>query len=63
VYIDPNDASELAAHLTTILSDSSVSKTMVEQSREYIRKFEPDVIAEELRQVYQSLYKVPSTSL
>lgn len=63
VYIDPNDAPELAAHLARILSEPSVSKMMVEQSREFIRKFEPDVIAEELKQVYQSLYKVPSTSL
>jgi glycosyltransferase involved in cell wall biosynthesis len=55
LYVDPHNALDLSKHLVRVLSDASLRSTMVERSRGFIRKFEPDVIAGELQQVYQSL--------
>jgi len=54
VYVDPNNANELSARINQILNDKSLRNSMVSKSREYIRRFEPSVIASELMKVYQS---------
>jgi glycosyltransferase involved in cell wall biosynthesis len=55
IYIDPHDSHELSVQLNRLLSDRIMRETMVERSKNFIRKFEPEVIATELIKVYQSL--------
>lgn len=56
-YVDPQDMKGMAASIERVLADSSLRESMVEQSTEYIKRFEPEVIANEMMKVYRSLVK------
>jgi glycosyltransferase involved in cell wall biosynthesis len=54
-YIDPHNAEGLATTIRKILNDSVLRGSMVSESKKYIAKFQPEVIANELMKVYQSI--------
>jgi glycosyltransferase involved in cell wall biosynthesis len=56
-YIDSSNAEELAAQLQRVLTDTTLSKQMTTHSTEYIRKFQPDIIAKDVHTVYERLLK------
>jgi len=55
LYADPNKAEELARYLNQVLTDSRLRQNMVDASRAYIQRFEPEMIARDLHAVYKSL--------
>ncbi|MBX2896298.1 MAG: glycosyltransferase family 4 protein [Cyclobacteriaceae bacterium] len=55
VYVDPNNEEALAAQIQRLCSDSDLRANMILTSREYVRQFEPSVIAQNLIQIYQAL--------
>jgi glycosyltransferase involved in cell wall biosynthesis len=54
-YVDPHDAEELAAAIQSVVSDKDSVKIRVGKSEDYVKQFEPKVIAEGLMSVYQQL--------
>lgn len=53
IYVDPDDYEEFARQIDRILADSDLRRKMIEGGREYVRRFEPDIIVAELLKVYQ----------
>lgn len=53
LYADPDDAEAIARHIDNILADSTLRRRMIDGGREYVRRFEPDVLVAELLKVYQ----------
>jgi len=54
-YVDPQNEQSLAAQIELICSDSVLRNKMISTSKEYVRQFEPTIIAENVMQVYQTL--------
>jgi glycosyltransferase involved in cell wall biosynthesis len=54
-YVDPYRPEELAHQLQKVLENEGMRKNMVDESKNYIRKFNPEVIAAELNGVYKNL--------
>jgi glycosyltransferase involved in cell wall biosynthesis len=54
-YIDPKNPEALAECLRKMLTDDALTQRMKEKSFQYIQKFRPEKIAEELHSVYTSL--------
>lgn len=54
-YVDPGNAEELAFHIQEILTDEPVKAGMINGAANYIKRFEPDRIANDLFSVYTSL--------
>lgn len=52
LYADPGNSDDVAFHLLRVLSDPQLQQTMIARGTEQVRRFAPDVIAEELRRVY-----------
>ena len=52
-YVDPDDPQALADLLDTIRSDEALRRRMVDAGREYVARFEPEVITADLLKVYQ----------
>lgn len=57
IYVDPQDVKGMSSSIEKVLADSSLRQSMVEQSTEYIKRFEAEVIAREMMKVYRSLVK------
>jgi glycosyltransferase involved in cell wall biosynthesis len=55
LYVDPVNPEQLGYAIRSVLSDPDQSRLMTERSRQYIRRFEPDVVATELMRVYREL--------
>jgi len=55
LYADPASAEELAHHLERVLGDEGLRQQMTSKSKEYIGRFEPELIARDLQGVYKSL--------
>jgi glycosyltransferase involved in cell wall biosynthesis len=55
MYTDPEDAEELATMISQVLTDDQLRQTMISKSRDYIRRFEPAVIADQLMDLYRGL--------
>lgn len=55
LYADPARAEELANHLERALGDEGLRQQMISKSKEYIGRFEPELIARDLQGVYKSL--------
>lgn len=56
-YINPHQADELSAALTTILESTQLQQTMVAESKAYIEKFTPEKIAHDFNRLYSDLVK------
>lgn len=57
MYVDPQDVKGMADSIEKVLNDASLRQNMVKKSTEYIKRFEPEVIASEMMKVYRSLVK------
>jgi glycosyltransferase involved in cell wall biosynthesis len=55
LYVDPHDATALASQLQRVLTDTTLKNTMVVQSKAYVQKFAPEVIARDLNNIYKSV--------
>lgn len=54
-YVDPDDDQALANRVSEIMSDAAMREKMVNESQDYIKKFEAPVIAERLMKIYESV--------
>ncbi len=58
IYINPDDADELAFSMDRILNgDEALKRHMIEKGIQYAARFKPDILANELMTHYQSLLK------
>ncbi len=55
LYVDSNNPEQLAEALKNVLSDGAKAKLMVEKSKNYSKRFEPNVIASDLMRIYNGL--------
>ncbi len=55
LYIHPNDESELASCINRVLQSPELAQEMVDKSREYVKRFDEKVIADEMMKVYKEL--------
>jgi glycosyltransferase involved in cell wall biosynthesis len=55
MYVNPTNPEELAVTISQVLGDEQLRKTMISKSSEYIRRFEPEPIAEQMMRVYREL--------
>jgi glycosyltransferase involved in cell wall biosynthesis len=53
VYVDPGNSKEMSENINRIISDELLRQSMIAKSREYVRRFEPSIIASDLMKVYQ----------
>ena len=53
IYINPSDEGELAQQLKKVLTDSELRTRMIASGKNYVKQFEPKVIAAKLMSVYQ----------
>jgi len=54
-YVDPNQPEALASAIQKVFTNDTEVRDRVGKSRQYISRFEPQVIAKDLMKVYQSL--------
>ena len=52
IYVDPDDYEGFAQQIDRILADSDLRRRMIDGGREYVRRFEPDVLVADLLKVY-----------
>jgi glycosyltransferase involved in cell wall biosynthesis len=55
LYINPNDSAALSVAIASLLDDPARSSAIVRNSREFIKRFDPSVIAADLKALYASL--------
>ena len=55
IYVNPANPEELAGAISRVMGDKELRETMVSKSLEYIRRFEPGVIAGQIMKVYKEL--------
>ncbi len=55
MYVDPKNPEQLAHALDTVLADEATRGRMISESKNYIKRFEPQVIASDVMNVYKSL--------
>jgi glycosyltransferase involved in cell wall biosynthesis len=55
IYVSSDNEEELAIQIEQVLSDNDLRKRMILSATEYIRKFEPECIASDLMNVYNSV--------
>lgn len=53
IFVDPCDEEALAVEIKKVLLDSALARSMVADSYEYIRRFEPAVIGKDIMDVYE----------
>lgn len=56
IYVDPRNREALASQIELVSSSADLRTKMISTSLEYIKQFEPPIIAQNLMQVYQSLH-------
>lgn len=54
-YVDPLNVAELAKQIEIVSSDAELRSNMISTSKEFIKKFEPPIIAADLMRVYESI--------
>ncbi len=54
-YVSPDDAEQLAKTLQQVISDNVLRKEMIDQSYQYIQKFNEERVAAEMMAVYKAL--------
>lgn len=55
IYIDPLNVQELKKAINLVLKDTKLQKKMVEKGLNYVKRFNDDIIAANLHQVYSNL--------
>jgi glycosyltransferase involved in cell wall biosynthesis len=59
IYVNPNDDAELAEKIREVLDNKDLARNMAERGREYMKRFEPRLIAGEIMKIYQTLLLSP----
>ena len=54
-YVDPNNTDEFSKAIENILNDESLRNNMVEKGHTFVQKFNDDVIADNIMQLYRSI--------
>lgn len=54
-FIDPDDPEEIGEAIDQILSDSELQRNMREAGKKYVSKFEPEIITQQLLNVYNNI--------
>ena len=54
-YVDPSQPEELASAIQKVFTNDEAVRSRIEKSQQYIKRFEPKVIADELMTIYKSL--------
>lgn len=58
IYVDPDNAHELALSIDQVMNeDSSLRSNMIQHGLQYSERFQPDYLAKELMQHYQSILR------
>lgn len=55
VYVNPDSAEECAEALNRLLSDNGYKQSLISKGKEHIKKFSPNIIAEEIMKVYKGI--------
>ena len=55
IYVDPDNESQLAAEINKVLNDKVLQEQMIEQGKEYVKRFMPEVISSQMMKVYESV--------
>ena len=55
IYLDTNNFEELGKTIDELLENPSQQKLMSERGLEYVKKFEPEVVTNQLLDIYRSL--------
>lgn len=55
VYVHPDSAQEAAEAINALLADDAYRLSLVERGKEHIRKFSPEIVAENIMRVYREL--------
>jgi glycosyltransferase involved in cell wall biosynthesis len=55
MYVNPTNPEELAVTIGQVLGDEQLRNTMVSRSADYIQRFQPGAIAEQMMRVYREL--------
>ncbi len=55
IYVNPEDSAEIAFQIKNILADQRLADNMSEKGYDYAQKFNDDIIAKQVFDVYQSL--------
>lgn len=52
-YCHPDDFAAMAAHIEKILTDSQLRQRMIDGGRDYVRRFEPEILVADMLSVYR----------
>jgi glycosyltransferase involved in cell wall biosynthesis len=55
LYIDPNNPEEIANAVDLVLTDKNLADNMRTKGKEYVKIFEPEVLTQQLLEVYNKL--------
>jgi glycosyltransferase involved in cell wall biosynthesis len=58
LYIDSSSAEELADNIQKVLTDQSLVTSMIQRSTEYIERFQAEVVAKGIHQVYEKVLRL-----
>ncbi|CAG5076978.1 glycosyltransferase family 4 protein [Parvicella tangerina] len=54
-FIDPDDPEEIGEAIDLVLSDTNLREEMITSGKEYVKKFEPTILTDQLLNVYNNL--------
>ncbi|MDL2296492.1 glycosyltransferase family 4 protein [Bacteroidales bacterium OttesenSCG-928-B11] len=57
LYVNPDDTEEIAVAIRRLLNDKTLRQELVQKGQQHIRQFEPEIIARQIYELYQSLLK------
>lgn len=56
IYVDPTNVREIGFQINRVLKDKNLSQQMIEKGFEYVQKFNDEIIAKQVFELYQSLF-------
>jgi glycosyltransferase involved in cell wall biosynthesis len=59
IYVNPFDEKELAASFDRILSDNELQSKMIESGSEYVKRFDEQIQAAQIKQLYSEILNKP----
>lgn len=54
-FIDPDDPEEIGEAIDLVLNDSTIRSKMIEEGKKYVNRFEPEILTNQLLNIYKSL--------
>ena len=52
IYVDPDDVEGMANAMKKVLADEHLRREMIEKGKEYVVRFDPKTLADEMNAVY-----------